>query len=243
MQLIQEALLTLLKLTAYPEAFQTPAATSLCGPLVRLVQCGVPDIEKLAVMAIGNSTTHSDSLGISLVQHGLFDSIASTFSRSQNLRELCWLLSNLAMCGHYALTELLRGGLFEAVFALTTSNDFSVATEAVWTVLNAMIAAGERQLDELVAAGVVRRLVEVLKVASANLQFVVLDGLNKVVEKLRQWKSPGEFYDVLNEFIGDCRGSIIEEIAMSSNERVSELALLLISNACQEDAYTNFYDY
>eukprot|EP00826_Nyctotherus_ovalis_P042789 TRINITY_DN4455_c0_g1_i2.p1 TRINITY_DN4455_c0_g1~~TRINITY_DN4455_c0_g1_i2.p1 ORF type:complete len:159 (+),score=46.79 TRINITY_DN4455_c0_g1_i2:25-477(+) len=127
--------------------------------------------------------------------------------------------------------------------ALTASNDISVATEAVWVALNAMIAAGERQLDVLVEGGVVRRLVEMLKVDNANLQFVVLDGLNKVVEKLKRWKGVGEFYDVLNEFIGDYRGNIMEELIMSSNERVSELALLLMSNGCQEDAYTSFYDY
>jgi len=242
LHLVQDALLILLRLTAYPEIIQILAISSLCGPLTRHLLCGIPELENIVITIIGNITSVSDSFGTSLIQHGFFNSALEIFPSSRNLRELCWALSNLVVCGEYAIIEIVRVGLLERILELTTVNDISIVIEAVWVLLNTMIAATEKQLDALIRGGIIGNLTELLKTGNANLQYIILDGLNKVLNKFKCWKNPWEFKEIVIEFIGDHNAYIFEELIMSSNEIVSNLAYIIMANLYHEESPINFFD-
>eukprot|EP00826_Nyctotherus_ovalis_P053446 TRINITY_DN6952_c0_g2_i1.p1 TRINITY_DN6952_c0_g2~~TRINITY_DN6952_c0_g2_i1.p1 ORF type:complete len:237 (-),score=54.38 TRINITY_DN6952_c0_g2_i1:169-879(-) len=229
MTIVEEALYTLSKLTAHPEIVKAKPLSF--KSLLACLQYESRAIQEYSVIAVGNIVNADSGIANSLVDQGLVAILMKFLSEGKIMREVCWVLSNLALCGDKTLTEIIERNTFEAMVDLARQNNVSTVKEAVWVIMNSMLSSNKSQLLKLVEANLVEQLIETLHIKDVNVNYMVLDGISKALNKLKNESMSDVLNTVLERLKKGSASETIEQFAMHPNPKLSELALQILQNA------------
>ena len=97
-------------------------------------------------------------------------------------KEVCWTLSNITAGNPEQIQQCLDLGIIDKLINLLIHDDIDIKKEAVWGVSNCTSSAMPHQIGTLVDKGIVRALVQTLKINDSKILAVSLEGLDNILK-------------------------------------------------------------
>jgi len=224
---VEEIVFALARLTEYPEIRKVEVLSF--KSLLMCLSYDYNRIQEHSIIAIGNLVNLDNNIANSLVDQGLISTLLSFLPKSKIVKSVCWIFSNLALCGEKSLSDMLSQDVYESMVSLIRGNDVGIVKEAIWVILNSMISGNKEQLEKLIEKGLVEELIGTLSMKDVNITYMVLDGLNKILNKLKSVNYL--LLSTIEKLKKSSAGETIEQFLIHPNPKLSELALQILRNA------------
>ena len=230
MNIVEETLYAIKELTSYHEIATIDSLTTIFDPLMKYIYCETLTIQETSIITIGNLVNLNDSITISFIHLGLVKVLSKAISNTKFIKEICWVLSNIACSGQIAIKEMIQENIYDKMIVLTNNKDFRIIKEAIWVLLNSIISANAKQIEELSSKEIIERIIEILKLKDIDLQFIILDGLMKIIKKMKSDKMFDVLQNIIERLEKNSYADIIEEFCMHRNEKLSNLATQILKS-------------
>nr|XP_028562580.1 LOW QUALITY PROTEIN: importin subunit alpha-1-like [Podarcis muralis] len=153
------------------------------GVLPRLVQLlAYADLPVLtpALRTLGNIVTGTDEQTQMAIDAGVLSVLPHLLHHPKPSiqKEAAWALSNIAAGPSSQIQQLITCGLLPPLVELLEKGDIRAQREAVWAVANFTTGGTEQQVEEMVQAGVLKPLLNLLAIKDAKIILVVLDSIS-----------------------------------------------------------------
>jgi hypothetical protein len=199
-------------------------------------------IRRPALRCIGILSSKEDSIGVALIQLGVFDGIESVLgSQSEKLiRDACWTVSNLIACGTTVLDICIDKGIIAHIQLLLKIPNKVITGEAMWVLYNGLMLGNMKQLEVLMNRRVIEDLSVLLKieepVIQGNILKIILNVLGR--ESIRK-----EMYEeMLNQLQVSGVVEVIESLQMHKNEEISRMAVQVIKEHYRNSSNSLLFD-
>lgn len=166
------------------ECAQAVVDTGAAMRLVRLMEHPSPMIQTPAVRAVGNILTGADQPTQVVIDAGALPILHRLLGHKKRAikKEACWGLSNIAAGSRRQLQRLIDQGVLPKVVELLASAEFAVKREAAWVIGNATALKDDAQIHQIVRAGAIHPMVDIMHSHDVKLIRVVLETLENVLE-------------------------------------------------------------
>ncbi|XP_060138796.1 importin subunit alpha-8 isoform X3 [Zootoca vivipara] len=153
------------------------------GVLPRLVQLlAYADLPILtpALRTLGNIVTGTDEQTQMAIDAGALSVLPHLLHHPKPSiqKEAAWALSNIAAGPSSQIQQLITCGLLPPLVELLEKGDIRAQREAVWAVANFTTGGTVQQVEEMVQAGVLKPLLNLLALKDAKIILVVLDSIS-----------------------------------------------------------------
>jgi len=227
--IVEDTLLALSKMTLNSEIINCPSISVLYMPLLKFNASESSRIQYFALLATGNFIATDEKITKHFLENGLLDALIFALTRS-NIKEACWVLSNIATWGERCIAAILDKGIYEKLQNYFKMSNYPVLMEIMWILMNSMISANENQMIYILKSEIFRKSMELLCYSDVGMQSLLLDGIYKILDKMRQLNFKEAYYLLISEFEGNGWVSIIEQFYTSPNQQISGLAQAIIEN-------------
>ncbi|KFV99382.1 Importin subunit alpha-1, partial [Eurypyga helias] len=155
------------------------------GILPRLVELmASPELIMLtpALRAVGNVVTGTDEQTQAAIDAGVLAVLPPLLqhAKSNIQKEAAWMLSNIAAGPCWQIQQLITCGLLPPLVDVLRKGDFKAQREAVWVVANFTTGGTLDQVADLVEAGVLRPLLNLLLANDSKTILVILDTISNL---------------------------------------------------------------
>ncbi|XP_020941285.1 importin subunit alpha-8 isoform X1 [Sus scrofa] len=187
-----------------------------------------------SLRTVGNIVTGTDPQTQLAIDAGLLSVLPHLLlhPRSSIQKEAAWALSNVAAGPHQHIQQLIACGALPPLVALLKNGEFKVQKEAVWTVANFTTGGTVDQLVQLVQAGVLEPLINLLDIQDTKMVIIILDVIFFILQAAEKI-SQKENMCLLIEGLGGI--DKIEALQLHENRQVALTALSIIERYFSEE--------
>uniref|UniRef100_A0A4X1U2P4 Importin subunit alpha n=1 Tax=Sus scrofa TaxID=9823 RepID=A0A4X1U2P4_PIG len=203
--------------------------------LVELMTSSELNVLTPSLRTVGNIVTGTDPQTQLAIDAGLLSVLPHLLlhPRSSIQKEAAWALSNVAAGPHQHIQQLIACGALPPLVALLKNGEFKVQKEAVWTVANFTTGGTVDQLVQLVQAGVLEPLINLLDIQDTKMVIIILDVIFFILQAAEKI-SQKENMCLLIEGLGGI--DKIEALQLHENRQVALTALSIIERYFSEMA-------
>merc|ERR1712166_1695027 len=151
--------------------------------LVELLQHHSTNVIAPALRSVGNIVTGDNvQTQVALNSH-LIPALAKllTHSKESIKKEACWTISNITAGSQEQIQALIDGNLIPTVIDVLQNAEFKTRKEAAWVISNATSGGRPDQIQQLVVAGCIPPLCNILSVGDHKVLEVALDALDNIL--------------------------------------------------------------
>nr|XP_020007064.1 importin subunit alpha-8-like [Castor canadensis] len=208
--------------------------TGVLPRLVELMAGSELSVLSPALRTVGNIVTGTDQQTQKALDAGMLQALPQLLRhpKSSVQKEATWALSNVAAGPPHHIQQLIASDILPALVALLKSAEFKVQKEAVWTVANFTTGASVEQLFQLVHAGVLGPLMDLLTVPDVRIVVIILDVVACVLQAAEKVREKASLCLLLEELGGVDR---IEALQLHENRQISQSALSIIEKHFSEE--------
>uniref|UniRef100_A0A8D1JM19 Importin subunit alpha n=1 Tax=Sus scrofa TaxID=9823 RepID=A0A8D1JM19_PIG len=202
--------------------------------LVELMTSSELNVLTPSLRTVGNIVTGTDPQTQLAIDAGLLSVLPHLLlhPRSSIQKEAAWALSNVAAGPHQHIQQLIACGALPPLVALLKNGEFKVQKEAVWTVANFTTGGTVDQLVQLVQAGVLEPLINLLDIQDTKMVIIILDVIFFILQAAEKI-SQKENMCLLIEGLGGI--DKIEALQLHENRQVALTALSIIERYFSEE--------
>ncbi|XP_063170757.1 importin subunit alpha-8 [Candoia aspera] len=162
------------------DRIQVVVETGVLPRLVELMSNTELPILTPALRAIGNVVTGTDEQTQMAIDAGVLSVLPQLLRHPKSTvqKEAAWVLSNIAAGPCSQIQQLITCGLLPPLVELLAKGDFKAQKEGVWAVANFTTGGTVEQVVEMIQAGVLKPLLNLLSVKDSTTILVVLDSLS-----------------------------------------------------------------
>ncbi|VDN08429.1 unnamed protein product [Thelazia callipaeda] len=166
-------------------SFNCVVKPTITQRLVNLIAHQNPKISLEALLAVGN---------IILGGHFYLESVVSCCNSMVNIhnllregdqetkREVCWVLSNI-ISGAYSHTQIIfDNGIIPSLLKISKTQTFHVRVEACYVICKIAMSGRKKQISDLVEAGALAPLSDMLTVMDTRVVLFVLAALDRILK-------------------------------------------------------------
>ncbi|KAI4559835.1 hypothetical protein MJG53_018361 [Ovis ammon polii x Ovis aries] len=207
--------------------------TGVLPRLVELMCSSELNILTPSLRTVGNIVTGTDHQTQLALDAGILGVLPQllTHPRSSIQKEAAWALSNVAAGPRQHIQQLIACGALPPLVAVLKNGEFKVQKEAVWTVANFTTGGSVDQLIQLVQAGVLEPLINLLTIPDNKMVIIILDILFFILQAAEKI-SQKENMCLLIEGLGGL--DRIEALQLHENHQVALTALNIIERHFSE---------
>nr|XP_020756261.1 importin subunit alpha-8 [Odocoileus virginianus texanus] len=205
--------------------------------LVELMSSSELNVLTPSLRTVGNIVTGTDHQTQLALDAGILGVLPQllTHPRSSIQKEAAWALSNVAAGPRQHIQQLITCGALPPLVAVLKNGEFKVQKEAVWTVANFTTGGSVDQLIQLVQAGVLEPLINLLTIPDNKIVIIILDVLFFILQAAEKI-SQKENMCLLIEGLGGL--DRIEALQLHENHQVALTALNIIERHFSEEEET-----
>eukprot|EP00058_Branchiostoma_floridae_P027124 XP_002612615.1 hypothetical protein BRAFLDRAFT_122158 [Branchiostoma floridae] len=197
--------------------------------LVLLLGCGELSVQTPCLRAVGNIVTGNDIQTQAVLDQGALACFPALLRHHKNniQKESAWTISNITAGNTIQIQAVIDAGLVPPLLEVLHKGDYKSQKEAVWAITNFTSGGSVEQICQLVNAGVIKPLCDMLVVRESKIVLVILDAIGNIftaAEKLGQ-QHVEQICVWIEEFGGIEK---IETLQNHENESVYQSALQLI---------------
>lgn len=190
-----------------------------------------------AIRTYGNFVTGDDMVTQVVLDSGALPFLHNCLNHSDTAikKEACWTLSNICAGTTLQVEAILDSGTFDSLVNLVDDEIYEIKREAGWSISNATALKDKDIIWKVCEKGGMQAMFRVLaSKVDPKTSVVILEGIKNILEIGQE-----EFIDENgdNPFtytVEDCGGlDVIEELQMSQNQYVYELAVGIIEDFFQ----------
>ncbi|XP_040119146.1 importin subunit alpha-8 [Oryx dammah] len=211
--------------------------TGVLPRLVELMCSSELNVLTPSLRTVGNIVTGTDHQTQLALDAGILSVLPQllTHPRSSIQKEAAWALSNVAAGPRQHIQQLIACGALPPLVAVLKNGEFKVQKEAVWTVANFTTGGSVDQLIQLVQAGVLEPLINLLTTPDNKMVIIILDILFFILQAAEKI-SQKENMCLLIEGLGGL--DRIEALQLHENHQVALTALNIIERHFSEEEET-----
>ncbi|XP_061065440.1 importin subunit alpha-8 [Eubalaena glacialis] len=209
--------------------------TGVLPRLVELMSSSELNVLTPSLRTVGNIVTGTDHQTQLALDAGILAVLPQllTHPRSSIQKEAAWALSNVAAGPRQHIQQLIACGALPPLVAVLENGEFKVQKEAVWTVANFTTGGTVDQLIQLVQAGVLEPLINLLTIPDTKIVLIILDILFFILQAAEKI-SQKENMCLLIEGLGGI--DRIEALQLHENRQIALTALNITErHFCEEE--------
>ncbi|XP_065748355.1 importin subunit alpha-8 [Phocoena phocoena] len=211
--------------------------TGVLPRLVELMSSSELNVLTPSLRTVGNIVTGTDHQTQLALDAGILAVLPQllTHPRSSIQKEAAWALSNVAAGPRQHIQQLIACGVLPPLVAVLENGEFKVQKEAVWTVANFTTGGTVDQLIQLVQAGVLEPLINLLTIPDTKIVLIILDILFFILQAAEKI-SQKENMCLLIEGLGGI--DRIEALQLHENRQIALTALNITERHFSEEEET-----
>lgn len=162
---------------------QAVIQSGVCTRLMELLNHPSPAVQTPALRTVGNIVTGDDLQTQVVISCGALQALAELLlnSRKGIRKEACWTLSNITAGNKYQIAQVIRSGVLPPLINLLANDTWDIKKEAAWAVSNATSGGSPEHVRELVKAGCIAPLCDLLDEGDPKVVTVALEGLENIL--------------------------------------------------------------
>ncbi|XP_054753395.1 importin subunit alpha-1-like [Lytechinus pictus] len=195
--------------------------------VVELLRSNEISVITPSLRSIGNIVTGTDEQTQAVIDCQSLPVFVSLLQHpKQNIqKEACWTISNITAGNVQQIESIVNAGLLPPLVGVLEKGEYKSQKEACWAVTNLTSGGSVEQIVQMVQAGCIKPLCDLLNVKEARIIQVILDALKNILsaaDKLKQ-------LEIVCEMIEEAEGlDKIEALQQHENENVYEMSLEII---------------
>lgn len=195
--------------------------------VVELLRSNEISVITPALRTVGNIVTGTDEQTQTIIDAQGLRHFGSLLQHpKQNIqKEACWTISNITAGNIQQIQAVVDAGLLVPLCGVLANGEYKSQKEACWAVTNLTSGGSVEQIVQIVQAGCIKPLSNLLVVKEPKIIQVILDAFKNILsaaEKLEQ-------LDIVCSLIEESEGlDKIEALQQHANDNVYEMALEII---------------
>ncbi|XP_054423977.1 importin subunit alpha-8 [Pteronotus mesoamericanus] len=202
--------------------------------LVELMTSSELNVLTPSLRTVGNIVTGTDRQTQAAMDAGVLRALPQLLlhPRPSVQKEAAWALSNVAAGPPQHLQQIIACNILPPLVALLKNADFKVQKEAVWTVANFATGSTVGQLIQLIHAGVLEPLVNLLTIPDTKFVIIILDIISFLLQATEKLSEKESLCLLIEELGGLDR---IKALQFHDNHQVALAAQSIIENHFSEE--------
>ncbi|XP_069171373.1 importin subunit alpha-1-like [Procambarus clarkii] len=209
------------------------SAPGAVASIVRHLSCSDKHMVTPALRAVGNIVAGNDEHTDAVVDAGALPILTHLLRTGrQNIKkEAAWAISNITAGNENQIQKVIDTGVLPDLIAALSESFLDVQREATWAIGNLTSGGNEEQVKELLEAGGVAALVQILARGEANIMDVALTTLDNIlkVEEVSQ--------EAKTQIVAAKGVELLEALDKHVNESIREKASGILETYFREDQH------
>ncbi|KAM8765367.1 importin subunit alpha-8 [Rhynchonycteris naso] len=202
--------------------------------LVELMTSSELSVLTPSLRTVGNIVTGTDCQTQVAIDAGILSVLPGLLlhHKSSIQKEAAWALSNVAAGPYQHIQQLITCNVLPPLVSLLKNGDFKVQKEAIWVVANFTSGSSLDQLIQLVQAGVLEPLVNLLTIPDTKCVIIILDIISFLLQVAEKLSEKDSLCLLIEELGGVDR---IKALQFHENHQVAMTALSILENHFSEE--------
>ncbi|XP_025162769.1 importin subunit alpha isoform X2 [Harpegnathos saltator] len=209
------------------DKIQVVLDSGIVSKLVELLSSQEGTVLTPALRTVGNIVTGDDAQTDSIIIAGGLTHLGNLLChpRKNIVKEAAWAISNITAGNTEQIQHVISAGILTPLVQVLKSGDFKAQKEAAWAVTNLTSGGSIQQLADLVQAGVLPPLCDLLVTKDWDTIIVILDGLNNILHAAEKLGQVEQIAIIVEEAGGLDK---LEALQHHENERIYQKSMTMI---------------